>query len=493
MFTDAEMKAAWFHWDPTSRPGRNARSPRWGMGGGGSTTSARAITAGTTRAQLNRITSRAPQVVVKITGAKRGAIHLYSHMTYLSRNSKLEFIDQDGQVYQSNRELKALAEEWMFQNEGGSLHPRRDNAVDARALIFSMPEGTPADAVRNSAAAVAREHFGENFDYVMVLHTDTPRPHVHLTVRATGHNGEKLTFAPTDLHKLRMSFAHELRERGVAADATPKIARGPVEKRENDRTHWKRKTWERKGISAPLGKDVRRVRRDRPSYIDRRVTNAYQDLANALMRSSDPEDHKLAADVRSLIQTDFLDPISRDPDVRAARRQAEDEREKEMWAESSRRFERQSQERIAREARDREAAEQRLAEEWRQYVAENVREHHAEVDAVFAQDGLGAAFYMMTPDERKMHSAEFARAEDTRVLFAAYAREENNMAPGEDVREGLTSIEDMAAITVARMINDGHEFKEVPAYRQSGQTVRRSSYLPDPPKQSPGGDQGPQM
>lgn len=243
MFTDAEMRAAWLHWSPTSNPGKKGKKSGWRSGPSAwkTATSARASSQDVTRAQLSRIVNRSPQVMVKVTGVKKGGIHLFSHFTYMSRNSKLEFADQDGRIYRSNRELKELAEDWTFENDYLETGRRRDNAIDARALVFSMPAGTSPTVVRNATAAAVRGHFDDNFDYVMALHTDTPRPHVHVTVRSTGYDGRKLSFSPVDLHSLRERFAHELRIRDVPADATPKISRGPVERRESRPTYWARK------------------------------------------------------------------------------------------------------------------------------------------------------------------------------------------------------------------------------------------------------------
>lgn len=64
------------------------------------------------------------------------------------------------------------------------------------------------------------------------LHTDTPRPHVHLAICSRGHTGERLNPKKADLELWRQTFAQALRDRGVEAEATPRRARGITRKAE---------------------------------------------------------------------------------------------------------------------------------------------------------------------------------------------------------------------------------------------------------------------
>src|SRR3546814_16886674 len=89
-----------------------------------------------------------------------------------------------------------------------------------------MPEGTDPDKVLGAVRGLAHAELSDNHDYVLALHTDTPRPHVHLTVQAEGLDRNRFNPRPVQLHRFRERFARELRERGVAAEATPRWARG---------------------------------------------------------------------------------------------------------------------------------------------------------------------------------------------------------------------------------------------------------------------------
>lgn len=73
---------------------------------------------------------------------------------------------------------------------------------------------------------LAHAELSDNHDCVLALHTDTSRPHVHLTVPTEGLNRIRFNPRPVQLNRFRERFARELRARGVAAEATPRRARG---------------------------------------------------------------------------------------------------------------------------------------------------------------------------------------------------------------------------------------------------------------------------
>lgn len=60
----------------------------------------------------------------------------------------------------------------------------------------------------------------------MVMHTDEPHPHVHLVVRSVGNDGRRLRIQKATLRGWRREFAHHLRAKGVAANATERAVRG---------------------------------------------------------------------------------------------------------------------------------------------------------------------------------------------------------------------------------------------------------------------------
>lgn len=180
------------------------------------------------RAKLERIVRRAPEVMVKITGRTKSVAHLKSHLAYITRNGKLDGETEQGATLAGRSGLKDLQQRW--EDDSGLDNKRRRDASLSINIILSMPAGTDAIAVKDSARAFAIETFGDNHDYVFVQHLDDKHPHVHLTVRSLGHDGKRLNPRKADLQSWREWFAGELRLRGIAAEATPRRTRGRIRK-----------------------------------------------------------------------------------------------------------------------------------------------------------------------------------------------------------------------------------------------------------------------
>ena len=175
----------------------------------------------TARAKLARIVRKAPEVVVKVTGRQRGGKHVKAHLDYIGRKGDLNIETRDGEILTTKDDIAERAAEW-----GDTLQWRSRPTVSSVSLIFSMPEGTDPDKVLGAVRALAHAELSDNHDYVLALHTDTPRPHVHLTVQAEGLDRTRFNPRPVQLNRFRERFARELRARGVAAEATPRRARG---------------------------------------------------------------------------------------------------------------------------------------------------------------------------------------------------------------------------------------------------------------------------
>src|SRR3546814_19076497 len=94
------------------------------------------------------------------------------------------------------------------------------------SMVFSIAAGTYPDKVLSAGREVARSEIGNEWYYVLALHTDTPRPHVRVTVAARGDTGKRFNPRTQTLHHYRERFAEDLRARGVTAAVTPRAARG---------------------------------------------------------------------------------------------------------------------------------------------------------------------------------------------------------------------------------------------------------------------------
>ncbi|MCR5876653.1 relaxase/mobilization nuclease domain-containing protein [Phenylobacterium sp. J426] len=182
------------------------------------------------RARLARIVRKAPEVMVKVTGRTRDPAHLAAHLTYITRNGELPAEGPGGVEVGDRKAVLDLARDWEFRNVADNR--RRANSPFSVSLILSMPSGTEPFKLQDAARAFADQTFGGRFDYMFALHTDTPHPHVHVSVCAAGEEGARLNPKKADLEAWRQLFARELRARGIEAEATPRRARGVTRKAE---------------------------------------------------------------------------------------------------------------------------------------------------------------------------------------------------------------------------------------------------------------------
>ncbi len=298
-----------------------------GKGGGGGSIAE-------TRAKLQRVTSRAPEVMVKVSGRQRGGGHTAAHLEYIGRHGKLEVETSDGEKLESVKELRELAQEWA---EDEAATTKRREPLTSVSLVLSMPPGTDPDTVYRAARAFAQTEL-ERFPYAMALHTDADHPHVHLTVAARGEGGERFNPRKDDLAGWRESFARELRARGIEAEATPRRARGVTQKHERTSV---RKMRERADAgTAEMPRVLQSGRAEATAMLSERpakprawevqtvvrqseVRASYERAASELDASSDPADRRLAQQTRAFVAS-MPSPLTRDRDL--ARQIGEDSR-----------------------------------------------------------------------------------------------------------------------------------------------------------------------
>lgn len=175
------------------------------------------------KATIRAAGRKAPEVMVKISGAGKGMRQIKAHLDYISRNGQLTLENEQGEAIEGKAAIRDLANEWRYGLYGVPEEGRRREALN---IVLSMPEGTSRDAVREAASTFAQRQFGWNHSYVFTAHEDEPHPHVHLCVKVLGLDGTRLNPRKADLQLWREQFAESLREQGVSACATPRIARG---------------------------------------------------------------------------------------------------------------------------------------------------------------------------------------------------------------------------------------------------------------------------
>lgn len=273
------------------------------------------------RQRLDRVTRFAPEVMVKVSGRQRGGSHTAAHLEYIGRHGKLDVETSDGRTIENVAELRELAREWTEDEEAVS---RRREPLTSVSMVFSMPPGTDPDGVYRSVRAFARVEL-EQFPHAMALHIDEEHPHVHLTIAARGEGGVRFNPRKADLANWREAFARELRARGIDAEATPRRARGIVQKAERTSV---RKTRERADADNSLPNVVQGGRATastmarenppapRPWEVQTVVRQAevrrgYAMAADLLERSDAPEDLALARQTRAFVAS-MPQPLVRD-------------------------------------------------------------------------------------------------------------------------------------------------------------------------------------
>lgn len=181
-----------------------------------------------------RVARGSPEVMVKVSGFTKGADHLKAHLSYISRNGKVDLEDQNGAVYEGADEVKGLWESWDREISMGN--PAKSNRRDTVKIILSMPPGTDPKAVKEAVRKFAADEF-ENHAYVFAMHTDEKHPHLHLTVQMRGFEGERLNPRKADLQRWRQMFADRLLDQGVDCVATPRTARNKDRGKSQARRH----------------------------------------------------------------------------------------------------------------------------------------------------------------------------------------------------------------------------------------------------------------
>jgi hypothetical protein len=182
-------------------------------------------------AQISRSVRRVPEVVVKAFSKGSSSLSaVREHVGYISRDGALELETDDGGRLRGKAIGRQLLEDWDLDVDDD----RRQSRLSATAarkpklvhkLVFSMPAGTPAEAVRSAARNVLREAFALKHRYAFVLHTDERHPHVHALIKAVSEQGIRLHIWKP-IRQWRQEFARHLRAQGVEANATGRAVRG---------------------------------------------------------------------------------------------------------------------------------------------------------------------------------------------------------------------------------------------------------------------------
>jgi hypothetical protein len=179
---------------------------------------------------IERTVHRLPEVMVKVTGGAYQFAGVQRHLQYIDRDGALEVETDAGFFHQSGYEKKLLADWDLDLEERPKARefagPGRKPRKLVHNLIFSMPPGTDPQKVQQAVRKLAQEEWVLKHRFAMVLHTDEPHPHVHVVIKARSEKGKRLNIRKSTLRDWRQRFAENLRELGVAANATERAVRG---------------------------------------------------------------------------------------------------------------------------------------------------------------------------------------------------------------------------------------------------------------------------
>jgi len=244
------------------------------------------------RRRIEATVRRAPQVMVKVTGGGGGMGAIRAHFRYISKNGQLDIEDDRGVVERGKDAVRDIERQWQF---GGPYIGEEGHRREAFNIMLSIPRGTDPLVVQRAAREFAKIEFADH-RYVMVLHDHQANPHVHLSVKAESKHGDRLNPRKADLHRWRETFAEQLREWGVDAEATRQISRGEYRNRDE---LWRIKAREQGRIrkERPQKKRGEAHRLSRQEALD-----AWRQIFVALANSRSNDDRVLAKRIAEFVE-----------------------------------------------------------------------------------------------------------------------------------------------------------------------------------------------
>jgi hypothetical protein len=257
------------------------------------------------RDRLARTVRKVPEVMVKITSACKGMTQIGRHIDYISRKGQIDIEDQDGMILRGKDQLKALKDDW--RTGGPEEIADESDRRDTLNIVFSMPAHTDEVAMKRAVREFATAEF-EGHQYVFAYHTqatdpdpDPPaHPHVHLSVKTQGRSGRRLNPKKADLQRWREAFAAQLRDNGIEANATSRLARLNLDRGESRTVLALREKGEgpSSGHLRPASTDriekAKKLEADRWAY--------YVLAASTLAQSEVPADRQLAVEIAKHFQ-----------------------------------------------------------------------------------------------------------------------------------------------------------------------------------------------
>ena len=203
-----------------------------------------------------------PEVMVKVSGGARTLGGVERHMDYIGREGELGVDMDDGQRLTGKGFERAVVHDWELSVE--ALPRQRGSGRKptklVHNLIFSMPPGTDPQKVLKAVRKLASNEWQLKHRYAIALHTDDRHPHVHVVLKAVREQGQRLNIRKATLRDWREQFAENLRELGIAANATERAVRGRGRTRKSDGIFRAAQRWQSTHVQTRQLQAIREVR-----------------------------------------------------------------------------------------------------------------------------------------------------------------------------------------------------------------------------------------
>lgn len=178
------------------------------------------------RTHLSQFARQAPQAIMKKASGSKSLVSLQKHLNYISRDGELPLEGRDGERLQGRAAVREAAADWTLDEHRPGLI-----AEISKNYVVSYADAADREAVHAAGRAFARQTFASNHEYLLVPHTDTAYPHLHISVRALGDDGRRLDVDPKGFEQWRHAWVERLQEQGLEAAATPRWSRGLVQRK----------------------------------------------------------------------------------------------------------------------------------------------------------------------------------------------------------------------------------------------------------------------
>lgn len=190
------------------------------------------FTSGAKNQNIKSVIKKSPEVLVKLPkgGHSNGLSAIKRRLDYISRNGDIELTNERGETITGKGELKGVYNELK-----AAQIPQESKKREFLHVVFSMPAGTPKQALKDAVLSLAKEEFS-NRRYFIAVHDDTKHTHIHVHVATRDiHREDEPRLSPkkNDIFRWRLSFADKLRENGVDAAASERKHRFNFKKPEN--------------------------------------------------------------------------------------------------------------------------------------------------------------------------------------------------------------------------------------------------------------------